>query len=281
MLGRSFQTCVTCASGLWITPSTRSLRFALSFLLWLHLGLPCRSPLRRIQTCLCEVEAAEAKAGVGKMAEANPLQVRAKVRGLRQFQVGSGSALCTKETEEGCRDPACKYLHVCAVPTPEGRACGGKHPAFRHKATPRSGGRRDSSRGVTEVPGSATLQGQTGSLPGVVFSSCAAQTSSSPLLPAQHGFSSAQSALDAGRLDFDTCLALLCEVLQPAGPTYFNFGACPSLKSSTCSLYSCTDGQADLVRFVNALLLRFFSEGTWSSLWVNFDRKKLPPPAQG
>ena len=33
---------------------------------------------------------------------------------------------------------------------------------------------------------------------------------------------------------------------------------------------------AKLVGFVNALLLRFFFEGTWSSLWVNFDCKKLP-----
>ena len=126
------------------------------------------------------------------------------------------------------------------------------------------------------VPGSATLQGHTGSLPGVVFSSSSAQASASPLLLQQQGLSLAQSALDAGRLDFDTCLALLQEVLQPASPTYFNFEACPSLKSGTCSLYSCTESQADLIRFVNALLLRFFPEGTWSSLWINFDCKKLP-----
>ena len=66
-----------------------------------------------------------------------------------------------------------------------------------------------------------------------------------------------------------------CKYL-PASPTYFTFGACPSLKSGTCSLCSCTESQPDLIRFVNALLLRFFPDGTWSSLWVNFDCKKLP-----
>ena len=126
------------------------------------------------------------------------------------------------------------------------------------------------------MPGSATLQGQTGSLPGVVFASSSCQPPSSPLLLRQQGLSLAQSALDAGRLDFDTCLALLSEVLQPAAPTYFNFGACPSIKAGTCSLYSCTEDQANLLRFINALLLRFFPDETWSSLWINFDCKKLP-----
>ena len=64
------------------------------------------------------------------------------------------------------------------------------------------------------VPGLATLQGHTGSLPGVVFSSPSSHAQSSPLLLRQPGFSAAQSALDAGRLDFDTCLALLQEVLH-------------------------------------------------------------------
>ena len=88
--------------------------------------------------------------------------------------------------------------------------------------------------------------------------SCKAILASSSAQAQQQGFSLAQSALDAGRWDFDTCLALLQEVLRPTGPTYFNFGACPLLKSGTCSLYSCSP------------------EGAWSSLWINFDCKKLP-----
>ena len=53
------------------------------------------------------------------------------------FEGGQKKTICMRfQTEEGCHDCSCKYLHVCAVPTPEGRACGGKNPAFRHKATP-------------------------------------------------------------------------------------------------------------------------------------------------
>ena len=89
-------------------------------------------------------------------------------------------------------------------------------------------------------------------------------------------FLSAHVALDSGSLDFDTCFQLLREVLHPKGPTYFNFGACPSIKSGCCSLYVCSPEQEDLVRFLDALLLRFFPDKSWACLWVNFDCKKLP-----
>ena len=83
-------------------------------------------------------------------------------------------------------------------------------------------------------------------------------------------------ALDSGSLGFDTCFQLLREVLHPKGPTYFNFGACPSIKSGCCSLYACSPEQEDLVRFLDALLFRFFPDKYWACLWVNFDCKKLP-----
>ena len=35
-------------------------------------------------------------------------------------------------------------------------------------------------------------------------------------------------------------------------------------------------GSGGLACFVNALLLRFFPDETWSSFWINFDCKKLP-----
>ena len=180
------------------------------------------------------------------------------------------------ETEEGCHDTNCKYLHVCAVPTPEGRPCAGKHPACRHKSTPHWGGRRDSSRRIAEVPGSASLQSQTGSLPGTLFSAAVSATLRPGLASSQSPFSAAQLAWDAGSLDFDTCLQLLVDVLQPSTSTYFNFGACPRLQEVACTLYPCSPAQEDLVRFLNALLLRFFPDKTWACLWVNFDCKKLP-----
>ena len=52
------------------------------------------------------------------------------------YENGQRKTICVRfQTEEGCHDAHCKYLHVCAVPTPEGRPCAGKHPACRHKST--------------------------------------------------------------------------------------------------------------------------------------------------
>ena len=123
------------------------------------------------------------------------------------------------------------------------------------------------------MSGNASLQGHTGSLPGTLFSSAASQQA---LVSSDGALSAAQIALDSGNLDFDTCLHLLFAILQPSAPTYFNFGACPRLKEVACTLYPCSAQQEDLVRFLNALLLRFFPDKTWSCLWINFDCKKLP-----
>ena len=73
------------------------------------------------------------------------------------------------------------------------------------------------------------VQGNANSPPGTLFSATSSTALQSCSGSSQCPFSSAQKALDAGSLDFDTCLQLLLEVLQPASSTYFNFGACPHM----------------------------------------------------
>ena len=53
------------------------------------------------------------------------------------FMEGKKHTLCMRYTNGTCKDPAtCRFLHRCAVPKPDGTACGGNHPAFQHVATP-------------------------------------------------------------------------------------------------------------------------------------------------
>ena len=53
------------------------------------------------------------------------------------FMEGKKHTLCMRYQNGTCKDPAaCRFLHRCAVPKPDGTACGGNHPAFQHVATP-------------------------------------------------------------------------------------------------------------------------------------------------
>ncbi|CAE7397167.1 unnamed protein product, partial [Symbiodinium sp. CCMP2456] len=52
------------------------------------------------------------------------------------FMEGKQHTLCMRYQQGQCKDPStCRYLH-CAVPKPDGSACGGKHPASQHVSTP-------------------------------------------------------------------------------------------------------------------------------------------------
>ena len=53
------------------------------------------------------------------------------------FMEGKQHTLCMRYQQGQCKDPStCRYLHRCAVPKPDGTACGGKHPANQHVGTP-------------------------------------------------------------------------------------------------------------------------------------------------
>ena len=53
------------------------------------------------------------------------------------FMEGKQHTLCMRYQQGQCKDPStCRYLHRCAVPKPDGTACGGKHPATQHVGTP-------------------------------------------------------------------------------------------------------------------------------------------------
>ena len=53
------------------------------------------------------------------------------------FMEGKQHTLCMRYQQGQCKDPStCRYLHRCAVPKPDGTACGGKHPASQHVSTP-------------------------------------------------------------------------------------------------------------------------------------------------
>ena len=53
------------------------------------------------------------------------------------FMEGKKHTLCMRYQNGTCKDPTtCRFLHRCAVPKPDGTACGGNHPAFQHVATP-------------------------------------------------------------------------------------------------------------------------------------------------
>ena len=261
-------------------PSTRSLRSGLSFWPCLRLRRPCRSfPLRLTPTPPFVHEAVEARAEGARMVKARLLQAKGKAISLRRCQVASGLAPCMREVRR--RPSACAFRRKRGAMTHLASICASVQCPLLRGVLVEANTRRSATRPLLIRGAAVTQAGELRwclALPPcratLVLSSTQAQVS--PLLLRQPGFSAAQSALDAGRLDFDTCLALLEDVLQPSAATYFNFGACPSIKAGTCSLYSCSESQADLIRFVNALLLRFFPEGTWSSLWINFDCKKLP-----
>ena len=51
---------------------------------------------------------------------------------------GEKLALCMafNSRPNGCTRKHCKFLHQCCVARADGCACGGKHAAFEHKATP-------------------------------------------------------------------------------------------------------------------------------------------------
>ena len=44
--------------------------------------------------------------------------------------------ICMRFNQGLCQDPRCRYLHVCAMPKPNGQACGGNHSAQKHTDTP-------------------------------------------------------------------------------------------------------------------------------------------------
>ena len=45
--------------------------------------------------------------------------------------------ICAKyNSRSGCDFKQCKFAHICAVARQDGTACGGKHSAAEHRATP-------------------------------------------------------------------------------------------------------------------------------------------------
>ena len=55
-------------------------------------------------------------------------------RAMQNLQITHGKkTLCLRYNRTQCRDANCKYEHRCAIKLPNGQACGGQHPAHKHR----------------------------------------------------------------------------------------------------------------------------------------------------
>ena len=50
---------------------------------------------------------------------------------------GEVKTLCMRYSQRtGCKNPSCRFAHLCPVKLPSGRICLGTHPAWQHQDTP-------------------------------------------------------------------------------------------------------------------------------------------------
>ena len=50
---------------------------------------------------------------------------------------GEVKTLCVRYSQRtGCKNPSCRFAHLCPVKLPSGRICLGAHPAWQHQDTP-------------------------------------------------------------------------------------------------------------------------------------------------
>ena len=50
---------------------------------------------------------------------------------------GEVKTLCVRHSQRtGCKNPSCRFAHLCPVKLPSGRICLGTHPAWQHQDTP-------------------------------------------------------------------------------------------------------------------------------------------------
>ena len=68
-------------------------------------------------------------------------QVQQLERAMQNLQVTHGKkTLCLRYNKTQCNNANCKFEHRCAIKMPNGQACGGQHPAHKHRfKQPRSG----------------------------------------------------------------------------------------------------------------------------------------------
>ena len=134
------------------------------------------------------------------MVKARLIQAKGRAISLRRCQVASGLAPCMREVRR--RPSACAFrrkrgamTHLASICTSV--QCPLSRGVFVEANARRSAIRPLLSRGPAETRAGelrwclALLQGHTGSLPGVVFSSSSSQAQVSPLLLRQPGFSAA------------------------------------------------------------------------------------------
>ena len=84
--------------------------------------------------------------GMGKAreSEANPKAKPKSTATLRPaaqefdkswFKKVNGDEVCMRVVLGRCKNPSCKFAHVCPVPLPNGKPCGQKHTAAEHQRT--------------------------------------------------------------------------------------------------------------------------------------------------
>ncbi|CAE7709675.1 unnamed protein product, partial [Symbiodinium necroappetens] len=80
-------------------------------------------------------------------------------RAMQNLQITHGKkTLCLRYNKTQCNNANCKYEHRCAIKMPNGQACGGQHPAHKHRfKQPRSG--TDTDGASSAVRGSLSSAG--------------------------------------------------------------------------------------------------------------------------
>ena len=72
---------------------------------------------------------------------------------MQNLQLTHGKkTLCLRYNKTQCTNASCKFEHRCAIRMPNGQACGGQHPAHKHRFKPAKPG--GEAEGATSTPSS-------------------------------------------------------------------------------------------------------------------------------